>query len=200
MGHTLPIFSSPARFQNEPGSAASFDGRTSTAAGGTCNAVSILYRGCKQRSNTIAHSGVPDNALLLLNPGFDRTRLTAACGHFSRQCGDACGKAVQGRTGDCGVRHLSLFVAWRRLVVQLTVAKSTYEGGGAPALHRNLTIFGRKRISMSRQPKRDLRRRQRRQRKVSYLKERLARTNDSDERRRLTAKIRKLSPTAPLPH
>lgn len=53
---------------------------------------------------------------------------------------------------------------------------------------------------MSRQPKRDLRRRQRRQRKVRYLKERLARTNDSDERRRLTAKIRKLSPTAPLPH
>jgi hypothetical protein len=53
---------------------------------------------------------------------------------------------------------------------------------------------------MSRQPKRDLRRRQRRQHKVRYLRKRLERTNDSEERRRLIAKIQKLSPNAPLPH
>jgi hypothetical protein len=52
---------------------------------------------------------------------------------------------------------------------------------------------------MSRQPKRDLRRRQRRQRKVRYLKKRLAQTNNPEERRRLIAKLRKISPTAPLP-
>ncbi|MFC2037584.1 DUF6800 family protein [Chloroflexota bacterium] len=52
---------------------------------------------------------------------------------------------------------------------------------------------------MSRQPKRDLRRRQRRQRKVHYLRARLERTLDSAERQRLIAKMRKISPTAPVP-
>ncbi len=52
---------------------------------------------------------------------------------------------------------------------------------------------------MSRQPKRDLRRRQRRNRKVHYLRERLARTSSASERRRLIAKIKIISPNAPLP-
>jgi indole-3-glycerol phosphate synthase len=53
--------------------------------------------------------------------------------------------------------------------------------------------------NMTRQPKRDLRRRQQRRRKVRYLRDCLERTNDSDQRRRLIAKIKKLSPTAPVP-
>jgi hypothetical protein len=52
---------------------------------------------------------------------------------------------------------------------------------------------------MSRQPKRDLKRRQRRQRKVRYLRARLEKTMDSAERRRLIAKMQKISPTAPVP-
>jgi len=52
---------------------------------------------------------------------------------------------------------------------------------------------------MSRQPMRDLRRRQRRRRKVRHLKARLAETNDPQERARLIAKIKKISPTAPVP-
>jgi hypothetical protein len=52
---------------------------------------------------------------------------------------------------------------------------------------------------MSRQPKRDLNRRRRRQRKVRYLRGRLEHTSDPDERRRLIAKIKKASPTAPAP-
>jgi indole-3-glycerol phosphate synthase len=52
---------------------------------------------------------------------------------------------------------------------------------------------------MSRQPKRDLRRKQRRQRKVRYLRSRLETTTDPEERQRLIAKIKKISPTAPVP-
>ena len=52
---------------------------------------------------------------------------------------------------------------------------------------------------MSRQPVRDLRRRQRRQRKVRRLRDRLENTQDPTERERLIAKIKKLSPTAPVP-
>jgi indole-3-glycerol phosphate synthase len=52
---------------------------------------------------------------------------------------------------------------------------------------------------MTRQPKRDLRRRQRRRRKVRYLRKRLADTTNAKERLRLIAKIKKISPTAPLP-
>ena len=52
---------------------------------------------------------------------------------------------------------------------------------------------------MSRQPKRDLRRRRQRRQKVRYLRDRLEQTSDPDERRRLIAKIKKVSPTAPVP-
>ena len=52
---------------------------------------------------------------------------------------------------------------------------------------------------MSRQPKRDLRRRQQRQRKVRALRERLENTTSPDKRRHLIAKIKKISPTAPVP-
>ena len=52
---------------------------------------------------------------------------------------------------------------------------------------------------MSRQPKRDLKRRQRRRRKVKHLRDRLQNTTDPAERRRLIAKIRKISRTAPVP-
>jgi hypothetical protein len=52
---------------------------------------------------------------------------------------------------------------------------------------------------MSRQPKRDLRRKQQRRRKVRYLRARLERTKDSQERQRLIAKIKKISPGSPVP-
>jgi len=54
-------------------------------------------------------------------------------------------------------------------------------------------------MSMSRQPRKDLRRRQRRQRKVHYLRQRLAQTTNAQARQRLIAKIKKASPTAPVP-
>jgi hypothetical protein len=52
---------------------------------------------------------------------------------------------------------------------------------------------------VSRQPRRDMRRRQRRRRKVHYLRGRLEKTNDPQERQRLIAKIQKIAPTAPVP-
>lgn len=52
---------------------------------------------------------------------------------------------------------------------------------------------------MSRQPKRVLRRRQQRKRKVQDLRRRLEQTNSPQERERLIAKIKKISPTAPVP-
>jgi hypothetical protein len=52
---------------------------------------------------------------------------------------------------------------------------------------------------MTRQPKRDLKRRQRRRRKVRALRDRLEKTLDTTERRRLIAKIKKISSTAPVP-
>jgi hypothetical protein len=52
---------------------------------------------------------------------------------------------------------------------------------------------------MSRQPMRDLRRRQRRQTKVRDLRKHLTQTTDPRERRRIIAKIRKVAPTAPVP-
>jgi hypothetical protein len=52
---------------------------------------------------------------------------------------------------------------------------------------------------MTRQPKRDLKRRQRRRQKVRALRDRLEKTLDAKERRRLIAKIKKISPTAPVP-
>jgi hypothetical protein len=52
---------------------------------------------------------------------------------------------------------------------------------------------------MSRQPKRDLKRRQRRKEKLRYLRQRLENTSSLAERQRLIAKIKKISPKAPLP-
>jgi len=52
---------------------------------------------------------------------------------------------------------------------------------------------------MSRQPQRDLKRRQRRRRKLHHLREQLNQVTNSQERRRLIAKIRKISPAAPTP-
>ena len=52
---------------------------------------------------------------------------------------------------------------------------------------------------MSRQRKRDIRRRQTRQRKVRKLRHRLESTTDRSERQRLIAKIQKISQTAPVP-
>lgn len=46
---------------------------------------------------------------------------------------------------------------------------------------------------------RDLRRRQRRRHKVAYLRKRLVQATNPQERRRLIAKIKKISPTAPVP-
>jgi len=43
-----------------------------------------------------------------------------------------------------------------------------------------------------------LRRRQRRKRKLRYLRRRLAQTNDLAKRERLIAKIRRVSPRAPI--
>jgi hypothetical protein len=42
-------------------------------------------------------------------------------------------------------------------------------------------------------------RKQTRQRKLRYLRERLAKTKDPAERERLIARIRRVSPTAPIP-
>ena len=53
--------------------------------------------------------------------------------------------------------------------------------------------------NMSRQPKRDLRKRQQRQRKVRALRERLENTTSPDKRQQLIAKIKKISPSAPVP-
>jgi hypothetical protein len=44
-----------------------------------------------------------------------------------------------------------------------------------------------------------MQRRQRRQRKVHYLRQRLLQTTNPQQRQRLIAKIKKLSPTAPVP-
>jgi hypothetical protein len=47
---------------------------------------------------------------------------------------------------------------------------------------------------------RKLRRRQRRKRKLRYLRHRLAEAKGLDERSRLIAKIRRISPYAPVPN
>ena len=52
---------------------------------------------------------------------------------------------------------------------------------------------------MSRAPKRQLKRRQRRKRKLHHLRRQLAETTDPNERRRLIAKIRRISLKAPVP-
>lgn len=52
---------------------------------------------------------------------------------------------------------------------------------------------------MGRQPKRDLRRKQQRHRKLRAVREHLAKTTSPDQRQRLIAKIKKISPAAPVP-
>jgi len=52
---------------------------------------------------------------------------------------------------------------------------------------------------MSRQPKRDLRRRQQRKKKLRALRERLRNTTSPEKREQLIAKIKKISPAAPVP-
>jgi hypothetical protein len=52
---------------------------------------------------------------------------------------------------------------------------------------------------VTRAPKRGLKRRQRRKRKLRYLRRRLAETTDVQERQRLIAKIHRISPRAPVP-
>ncbi|MCS7178553.1 MAG: hypothetical protein RML46_03310 [Anaerolineae bacterium] len=52
---------------------------------------------------------------------------------------------------------------------------------------------------MRREPDRERIRRQNRKRKLRYLRQRLAQTKDPSQRRRLIEKIRRISPTAPLP-
>lgn len=52
---------------------------------------------------------------------------------------------------------------------------------------------------LSRAPKRQLKRKQRRRRKLRLLRRRLAETSEPAKRRKLIAKIRKLSPQAPVP-
>jgi hypothetical protein len=71
--------------------------------------------------------------------------------------------------------------------------------GGDVTAKEASTIIWRKRTNMSRQPKRDLRRRKQRRQKVRYLRDRLEATHDSGERQRLIAKIKKISPNAPVP-
>jgi hypothetical protein len=51
---------------------------------------------------------------------------------------------------------------------------------------------------MTRQRKRDIRKRQRRHAKLRYLRQRLERTSEPAKRRLLIAKIKKLSPHAPV--
>jgi hypothetical protein len=47
--------------------------------------------------------------------------------------------------------------------------------------------------------KRQLKRRQRRKRKLKHLRRQLEATTDAGKRRHLIAKIRRISPTAPVP-
>jgi hypothetical protein len=76
--------------------------------------------------------------------------------------------------------------------------RSSSVSGGVSTADQALYKLGRYGKFMTRQPKRDLRRRQRRQRKVRALRERLENTLDTKERRRLIAKIKKISPAAPV--
>ncbi len=52
---------------------------------------------------------------------------------------------------------------------------------------------------MGRQPMRDLKRRQRRRRKVHYLRQRLSAATNPQERQRLITKLKKIAPTAQVP-
>lgn len=52
---------------------------------------------------------------------------------------------------------------------------------------------------MRREPDRERIRRSNRKRKLRHLRQRLARTKDAAQRRRLIEKIRRISPAAPVP-
>ena len=52
---------------------------------------------------------------------------------------------------------------------------------------------------MARTPVKNKHRRQRRRRKVHFLRQRLAEAKDLRERQKLIAKIRRISPRAPVP-
>jgi hypothetical protein len=52
---------------------------------------------------------------------------------------------------------------------------------------------------MGTEKKRKLNRRRSRKRRLRYLRDRLAQTTDPAERRRLIAKMRRISPSAPVP-
>jgi hypothetical protein len=52
---------------------------------------------------------------------------------------------------------------------------------------------------MATAPIKDMRRKQRRRRKVHYLRRRLEETSDREQRKRLIAKIRRISSRAPVP-
>jgi hypothetical protein len=52
---------------------------------------------------------------------------------------------------------------------------------------------------MRTEKERKLNRRRTRKRRLRYLRDRLARTTDPAERRRLIAKIQRISPSAPVP-
>jgi len=54
-------------------------------------------------------------------------------------------------------------------------------------------------MPMSRQPKKDMKRRQRRRRKVHHLRQRLNEIANPQTRQRIIAKIKRLSPAAPVP-
>lgn len=52
---------------------------------------------------------------------------------------------------------------------------------------------------MRREPDRERIRRKNRKRKLRHLRQRLAQTKDATQRQRLIEKIRRISPTAPVP-
>lgn len=52
---------------------------------------------------------------------------------------------------------------------------------------------------MTTTPIKKLRRRQRRKRKIRYLRRRIMEAKTADERQRLIAKLRRISPRAPIP-
>lgn len=72
-------------------------------------------------------------------------------------------------------------------------------GGGLWSAEPESTHYRVKGDRMPTTPIKDMRRRQRRRRKVRDLRAKLAETTDSRRRLELIAKIRKLSPRAPIP-
>lgn len=100
---------------------------------------------------------------------------------------------------DCLSKPLSLFAASDHTVVKSAVGNGCLGRNRVADCQEASTKLRRMRTTMSRQPKRDLRRKQQRQRKVRHLHARLEQTNDSQRRQRLIAKIKKISPGSPVP-